>query len=271
MTPDMPLHLRQYGDGATQVLGLHCALASGRVLQGLAAALPDSTWHVPDLPGHGRSPDWPDETALDFHGHCADCMVGILQNTGPAHLFGHSYGATIALRVALDHPELVQSLTLVEPVLFAALRGTEAYTQVIAGTTGFEQALAAGDRLGAAQDFYTMWGGGGIPWEMLPAPVRDSWCQRIHLIQAQAPGLHDDTGGILLPGRLEGLAVPVALVEGADSPEVISGILDQLERRMVTSSRHRIAGAGHMVPLTHGPKVAQVMAEVIARSAAEAG
>ena len=52
MTPDMPLHLRQYGDGATQVLGLHCALASGRVLQGLAAALPDSTWHVPDLPGH---------------------------------------------------------------------------------------------------------------------------------------------------------------------------------------------------------------------------
>ena len=36
---------------------------------------------------------------------------------GPAHLYGHSYGADIALVAAVDHPELVRSLILGEPFI----------------------------------------------------------------------------------------------------------------------------------------------------------
>ncbi len=43
-------------------------------------------------------------------------------NLGPVHLIGHSYGASVALHVTLDHPELVRTLTLVEPPVISLLK-----------------------------------------------------------------------------------------------------------------------------------------------------
>lgn len=43
----------------------------------------------------------------------------------PVDVIGHSFGATVALRLALERPELVRSLVLVEPVLFAAAKAAE--------------------------------------------------------------------------------------------------------------------------------------------------
>ena len=37
----------------------------------------------------------------------------------PMDVVGHSFGGSIALRLALEMPELVKSLTLIEPVCFA--------------------------------------------------------------------------------------------------------------------------------------------------------
>ena len=39
--------------------------------------------------------------------------------TDPIDVIGHSFGATVALRLAVEQPEKVRSLTLIEPVFFA--------------------------------------------------------------------------------------------------------------------------------------------------------
>jgi pimeloyl-ACP methyl ester carboxylesterase len=72
-----------------------------------------------DLPGHGQSADW------DGHGDYGrrTAEVAATFYTEPLHLIGHSFGAVTALRLALAAPEGVRSLTLIEPVLFAAARG----------------------------------------------------------------------------------------------------------------------------------------------------
>ena len=95
------LHVRRFGAGPVPVLGLHCALASGRALEGLAAHLPEATLTTFDMPGHGRSPDWPGGGG-DYQGVCAAFAAGMLGREGSAHVIGHSFGATVALRLALS-------------------------------------------------------------------------------------------------------------------------------------------------------------------------
>jgi pimeloyl-ACP methyl ester carboxylesterase len=67
---------------------------------------------------HGPEP-WPDEGQhYSAATHAADlaAFLGALQ-AGPAHLVAHSSGGVVATLVAIDHPDLVRSLTLAEPAI----------------------------------------------------------------------------------------------------------------------------------------------------------
>ena len=80
-------------------------------------------WQIlsPDLRGHGHSTyrgrlskqDWVEDTLalLDRLG-CERAVIG-----------GHCLGANLAMRMALDHPDRVRGLVLVEPMFPSALRG----------------------------------------------------------------------------------------------------------------------------------------------------
>jgi len=70
--------------------------------------------------------------------------LGITQ----AHVVGHSYGALIALQVALDAPDAVHSLALLEPPLFAVPSGEQFIATVFA--PGVER-YGTGDRAGAVE------------------------------------------------------------------------------------------------------------------------
>jgi lipase len=60
--------------------------------------------------------------------------------------------------------------------------------------------------------------------------------------------------------RLESLGVPVLLIEGGASPPVIGAIHAELARRLPMATRLSVAGAGHMVPITHPEPVAAAIA-----------
>jgi pimeloyl-ACP methyl ester carboxylesterase len=51
--------------------------------------------------------------------HARDCRA-LLQHlgSGRAHVVGHSYGGAVALQLALDFPELIASVALLEPAVF---------------------------------------------------------------------------------------------------------------------------------------------------------
>ena len=79
----------------------------------------------------------------------------------------------------------------------------------------------------------------------------------------QTATLHHDGAGILLPGRLEALTLPVTIVTGSDSPEVVGDIAETLARRLPHARRVEISGAGHMLPLTHPAELAEVLGRSI--------
>ena len=254
---DLPTRTWQSG-GTRPVLALHCSLAHAGAWAGLAQRLTGVTVTGFDQVGHGRAVDW--DGVADLHGVATRHAVELAEELGggePIDLFGHSFGGTVALRIAMERPDLVRSLTLVEPVIFAAARsaGHPAYAPFRAQHLAFAEVLAKGDRERAAAMFHAAWGTGESLAD-LPERSRSYIIDRIHLIVAQNPVLLDDAAGLLTYQGLESIGVPVLLIEGADSPPIIDAVHTELARRICQSSRLSVPGAGHMVPITHAEAIA---------------
>lgn len=258
--PALPPH-RVWVKGARPALALHCSLAHAGAWGPLAQQLDGVTLTATDQPGHGRAADWDGQS--DLHGittHASVAMAEYLGQGAPIDLFGHSFGGTVALRVALERPDLVRSLTLVEPVIFAAARSAEhpAYTPFRISHLEFAALVRAGQREQAAALFHSHWGNGAA-FADLPEKTRAYMVDRIHFIVAQNPVLLDDAAGLLRYMGLEALGIPVLLIDGADSPPIIHAVHDELSRRLPQVQRLSVPEAAHMVSITHAAVVAPVV------------
>lgn len=160
----------------------------------------------------------------------------------------------MALRLAIEDPERVASLVLIEPVLFAAATGPGRRASDGA-MAELGPLLAAGQRARMLEQFLELWGTeDGVPEDA----VRRGYMEdRVHLIQASNPALMDDAAA-LLP-RLDRVRVPVCLIEGMKSPPVMAEIMDRLEGDLGCTQRVRLKGAGHMAPVTHSTEVAEAI------------
>lgn len=264
----LPPHRHWNRGGDRPVLALHCSLAHAGAWSGLAEALHGVTITAMDFEGHGRARDW--DGSSDLHSDAAADAVAMaleIGGGGPVDLFGHSFGGTVALRLAVERPDLVRSLMLVEPVLFAAAKQANdpAWPPFIADHRAFGARALSGDRQGAATEFHAMWGN-GESFADLPHRMQDYIRDRIHLIVAPWNVILDDASGILSPGRLEAVQVPVLLVEGGDSPPIIAAVNRALTARLPRAGRLIVPGAGHMVPISHVSSVAPAVQRHLAAS-----
>lgn len=257
-------YVQTFEGGARKALAIHCSLAHSGAWAGLAAQLqPDATLTAFDLPGHGKTTDW--DGKCDLHDLSTD-MAGELL-TGSMDLIGHSFGATVALRLAARHPEKIRSLTLIEPVLFAATR--------LAAPTVFASLKAEADimvrvmdRAGpeaATRSFVTAWGD-GRPWETLPAPLRQYMQERMFFIAASGKALYDDSRGILADGALNRVDMPVLIAQGGASNPAMDAICASLASRLPSAKRLVVKGAGHMLPITHPAVIAKEVRALFACS-----
>ncbi len=240
-------------------LFIHCTLGHGGMWRGVLAGLPGVQAVTMDLPGHGRGPVR--DPGLDFHDQSTALALSHLP-AGPCAVVGHSFGATVALRLALENPSRIKALVLIEPVLFHIARDCTpaAYAANMADFEGSYQAAQRGDWAEATRRFTTTWGA-GVPWDDLPDHARKAATQRMSLVFDTGPAVNDDTPGLTAPGRLEQLTIPVLLIEGDQSPSVIAGVQGELARRLPQATRIVIAAAGHMAPVTHPAAVAQAIAD----------
>lgn len=257
-----PTYWDQQGTGARAALFIHCSLAHSGAWRGVRTVLGnDLTTLAYDLPGHGRSADWDGQG--DYQDTATQAALDLLDRhaQGPVDLVGHSFGGTIALRLAQMAPDKVRSLTLYEPVLFSTAKDDPAYVENNAYMTGvFADAMRAGDRMEAARLFNCQWGS-DAGWEALPARLKADMAKRIHLIPAGRSVTHEDMHGQVAPGALEKVTLPVLLLEGERSPDLVRAVHDRMEARFPNVRRKVIAGAGHMGPISHPREVAVCIRE----------
>ncbi len=254
-----PTHNRVLGEGPRPVLALHCSLAHGGAWGPMAAELGDAvTMTAPDLPGHGHSADWPVNGSMhDTATAVATALAEAIGGGAPVDILGHSFGGTVALRLALERPDLVRSLTLFEPVLFSAAAAENApeAEEWTAKQTVFTDLLDQGRADEAARYFHGQWGN-GTPLNQLPETQRRYITDRIGAIRAAGDVVERDRLGLVAPGRLESLHLPVLLAEGSTSPGIIHAITRALAARIPGAQRVVVEGAAHMLPISHAATLA---------------
>lgn len=260
-----PLFVRSFGDGPRRVLALHCTLAHSGAWRGLAGAMDgEVTLITPDMASHGRSPDW--DGVGDFQDRSVAAVEDLLEPG--MDIIGHSFGATIALRLAVAHPQKLRSLTMIEPVFFAvALQDApDLVADHDAAAEPFFQAIRAGDMALAARSFNRMWSSQGPRWPDLPEALRRAMTRAISVVPACRDAIYDDLAGLLAPNVLNRVTAPCLLLAGSETHPVIGAVNEGLARRLPNAKSVVINGAGHMLPITHPAQTADQLRQLFARS-----
>ena len=188
---------------------------------------------APDLRGYGRSEK--PETPFTFADMATD-VLGVVRDRGFPHvaLIGCSIGATLALSLALDHPDLVRALVLVggeagNPPVFARLADDYAARPLADQRRAHMRMIADPDFSRSALGAYLL----DAALESTPALSRGTIAQ---IFRART--------AVDLRARLGEVAVPTLVVNGATDVSLESG---RYTAERIPGAAHRIIpGAGHL-------------------------
>lgn len=246
------LFCRRDGSGAPVVMvhSTGCSSAQwDRTSEVLAA---DHEVICPDLYGHGRSPSWPGHRAITLRDEAAVVLAAMQMVAGPVHLVGHSYGGAVALRAAIECRRKVATLTVVEPAAFFLLRDGSASDERLAKEIGevaltVVAGLASGARSEGMRRFVDYWNGDGA-WAAMPAERRAALSSRTEAVALNFAAIGAE--GMRL-ADLRQLDRPTLIVRGDRSPATTQRISGLLATVLPQARIETVAGAGHMLPLTH--------------------
>jgi pimeloyl-ACP methyl ester carboxylesterase len=206
--------------------------------------------------GFGRKPTPP----ISLKAQAADAAA-VLDHVAieRAHVVGHSLGAAIALQMAHDFPDRVQTLTLIEPPLPAHVPSGAAF----AGD--FQPVVAAyqkGDKAGAMAMFLTWVGGPDVRSVIdgkLPAGAWDLGVADIDtFFQVELPSTREWKFGA---EQGQTLKMPLLVACGAETNALFKESCEVLAKWAPQTQQHEIAGANHMAPATHSKEVAESLTQ----------
>ncbi len=268
----LPLFRRSYGDPAspaTPILLIHGLFGSavnwhpivGRLHALLGA---DRRLIVPDLRNHGQSPHDP---ILSYEAMAED-LIGLLDQLGIARaaLVGHSLGGKVAMWLALNWPERVAALAVVDiaPVTYPAR-----FRRLIAALQGLDLRTLASRRDADARLV------AAIPEAMMRGfllqnlrKTEAGWGWRINL--AALPGAmlglagFPDAQGRQFPG-------PTAFIHGGDSDYVAAAQLPLFRGLFPRAELVVIPGAGHWVHADQPEAFAATIADFLGEPLAGQG
>ena len=249
----------EQGNGEPVML-LHSSASSSAQWRALMGRLGERYRVIaPDLYGYGGTAPWTGCGSFRLE-HEAQMVCALLGRAGqPAHLVGHSFGGAVALHVARTRPDLLASLTVIEPVAFHLLRGTdEAALGEISGVSrSVADALASGDYMGGIARFVDYWSGPGS-WAGVPADKRPAFATRLAKVALDFHATLNEPAAL---ADFAAMALPTLVLQGSLAPLPTRRICELLARALPDAQLRIIAGAGHMAPLTHRDAVNALVVE----------
>jgi pimeloyl-ACP methyl ester carboxylesterase len=202
---------------------------------------------------------------VSFADHAADA-ASLLDHLGVrrAHVAGHSTGAAIALQLALDHSEVVETLALLEPPLFA-VPSAEAFLTKAGPSL---RTYGAGDREAAMAGFLSVVS--GLDWETCRAVIDERVPGGADRVFEEAdfffgidlPALNAWTFG---PEQAATVSQPVLSVLGTESEPVFVEGGELLRSWFPRAEELTLEEAGHLLHMQRPEPVAEGLAEFLGR------
>ncbi|HTW40225.1 MAG TPA: alpha/beta hydrolase [Thermoplasmata archaeon] len=240
-----------HGTSGDPVVLIHGSLVDRRtwdlVVPGLAEAMQVVTY---DRRGYGESRGPP---SLHRVREDARDLAGLLEaiDVFPAHIIAHSYGGAVALRLAIDHPQMVRSLAIHEAPLVGLLADDPATASegrsLLDGVETIRGQVTAGEREPAASAVVNVFSSEPGAWERLPPEVRRSFAGTMPL---WAEEFADPEA--VRPDRVacRDLIVPALLTTGSLSPRFLARVALDLDGLLRNGQRLEIPDVGHAPHLT---------------------
>jgi pimeloyl-ACP methyl ester carboxylesterase len=186
-----------------------------------------------------------------------------------AHVVGHSYGGCVALQLALDAPERVQSLALLEPALLAVPAVEQWFAEVGAPSIGRYE---AGDAPGAVAHFLRGVFGPAAYADLeriAPDAIAQAVADADTFYQCDLPGMQAWQFG---PDEGRRVAQPALGVLGADS-DAVTPLFSQanalLGALVPQTEPFVLSAATHGMPFMNPRGLAEGLAAFFARHPAE--
>lgn len=209
----------------------------------------------------GQAGSTPVAAPVSFAEHASDAasLLGQL-GIGRAHVVGHSTGAAIALQLALDHPDVVQTLALLEPPLFS-VPSAAAFLEKAGPSL---EAYGAGDRAAAMASFLSVVS--GLDWETCRAVIDEhvpggadrALAEADFFFASDLPALQ---GWVFGPEQAAGVSQPVLSMLGAETEQLFvdGGVV--LRSWFPQAEEQTLKRAGHLLQIQCPDAVCAGLAE----------
>ncbi|MBA3262089.1 MAG: alpha/beta hydrolase [Thermoleophilaceae bacterium] len=190
------------------------------------------------------------------------------------HVVGHSLGGVIGLQLALDHPEMVHTLALLEPALMGAiaksLAGPEAAAKsqedFRAGMAHVNEIFETGDRRGALQAFLETRAGGAfrevLDWLTTTGEFDQAVRDADTFLQVEMPAAY---AWNFTPEDARRVEQPLLSVLGVQSPERAQKVHEILRQWAPQAEELKLENAEHALPLMDPPGIAKSIAGWLAK------
>jgi lipase len=253
-------NVSETGEGEPVVL-LHSGAGEARDWRRFQAEFPAAyRCAALDFYGCGRTPSWPGPAALTIDDQ-AHLVATLARSIGtPVHLCGHSYGGAIALRLVVTQPELVRTVSLIEPQCYPLLReaGDDPLFELHeSGWNSFCAAYERGEPERGWRYFIDYYSGAGF-WDRLPPEVRARFLAASPIerwaVLFSNPTTIDDVGRVQVPTL-------VLYGESTTAPE--RRMCEIIANATPRATLSMLPSAGHMSPITHPKEVASRIARHI--------
>ena len=260
MSTDSAHRYSDVSRSACPIVFVHGSLSSRRIWAPYIAAFGTRETIAIDLPGYGEEAACPASSPYRLSNGAAILRRTIEGRSEPVDVVAHSFGAAVALRFALEDHARVRTLTVVEPTLFRLLRDLgpragDALRGIERIARGFTPSGPDQDRMFAIARFVDYWNGART-WAALPSQRQEMLALKSDQVRRDFEAIFSER--LCLPAFRK-LNVPTLIVTGTVSPAAALLIAEGLARVAPRASSVAIAGAGHMLPVTHTPDLLRIL------------